>query len=739
MTAYKTSLPDGVPRRTLFCKLTTFLTLVRQRWIWGFSSASLPSHQQISVLDMLNRDFAQMNPISTNHKVLVNPIQPCDIIWTLGGMFLGMVIIPCLFKQHIPKRQTLELSNRKDAPMVLGSHCNIEIPGNQANVAAGCCCTWRSAARLRLSNCHHSNCISVTVRWSRQSHTIIIWRITHIGKVGSGLWSRLPWGPWLGTWEFTFGGHRPSALWCRISNICSSTSALWASVSSVRSWGWTSRSFLSPFLWASQRICPCHLLSPLRWKQQVVAGWRLLLVDRLLHLQVQASCSMQLLHTHRHRQSNQIRCHLLGFLAPLLQCHRASQHMNHPPRIDSQLHPKILHDPPHHRGRLYRLLGNTIPSKKVCLCHNPCLSICQAVEDYHVLSRIVPSYWESISSQSFNHLVDQWSTINVCLLLAGLQGFSARSRLRSRGRWCRLGCMSCTRQIWKSNIFFCVFCSRLRCCGPNGIRSLTHLLQLLLIKTNPKESPELPIMKVRRISCIDVWSTLCLKWCRRMALLAETKAIDRHGARSVRSRTRKKTLTSACPGQGQTDSRPTTHSKFSWFPKLPGSNSQRVPWVTDVPPDAGRHPLRYQSELETGSLVPNFYHSSAVWLKGPKAKCQRGHVITWLYKIYIRQVKLTPCLKYFTCLRTAHRNCMQHNSAHQPSQEQQRYLLLVSLTTPTKKKTPGMTTCKPFYLTRTLLWISEISRVGNWRGTGGCPPKTKTNTQRGKIRDWRQT
>ena len=47
------------------------------------------------------------------------------------------------------------------------------------------------------------------------------------------------------------------------------------------------------------------------------------------------------------------------------------------------------------------------------------------------------------------------------------------------------------------------------------------------------------------------------------------------------------------------------------------------------------------SELETGSLVPNFYHGSAVWLKGPKAKCQRGHVITWLYKIYIRQVKLT--------------------------------------------------------------------------------------------------
>ena len=104
-----------------------------------------------------------------------------------------------------------------------------------------------------------------------------------------------------------------------------------------------------------------------------------------------------------------------------------------------------------------------------------------------------------------------------------------------------------------------------------------------------------------------------------------------------------KTLTSACPGQGQTDSRTTTHSKFSWFPKLPDSNSQRGPWVTDVPPDAGRHPLRYQSELETGSLVPNFYHGSAVWLKGPKAKCQRGHVITWLYKIYIRQVKLTTC------------------------------------------------------------------------------------------------
>ena len=141
MTAHKTGLPDGVPRRTLFCKLTTFLTLVRQRRIWGFLSASSPSHQQISVLDMLNRDFAQVNPISTNHKVFVNPIQPCDIVWTLGGMFLGMMIVPCLFKQHIPKRQTLELSNRKDAPMVLGSHCNIEIPGNQANVAAGCCCT----------------------------------------------------------------------------------------------------------------------------------------------------------------------------------------------------------------------------------------------------------------------------------------------------------------------------------------------------------------------------------------------------------------------------------------------------------------------------------------------------------------------------------------------------------------------------------------------------------------------
>ena len=105
-------------------------------------------------------------------------------------------------------------------------------------------------------------------------------------------------------------------------------------------------------------------------------------------------------------------------------------------------------------------------------------------------------------------------------------------------------------------------------------------------------------------------------------------------------------LTSACPGQGQTDSRTTTHSKFSWFPKLPDSNSQRVPWVTDVPPDAGRHPLRYQSELETGSLVPNFCHGSAVWLKGPKAKCQRGHVITWLYKIYIRQVKLTRVFLY---------------------------------------------------------------------------------------------
>ena len=39
--------------------------------------------------------------------------------------------------------------------------------------------------------------------------------------------------------------------------------------------------------------------------------------------------------------------------------------------------------------------------------------------------------------------------------------------------------------------------------------------------------------------------------------------------------------------------------------------------------------------------MPNFYHGSAVWLKGPKAKCQRGHVITWLYKIYIRQVKFT--------------------------------------------------------------------------------------------------
>ena len=164
---------------------------------------------------------------------------------------------------------------------------------------------------------------------------------------------------------------------------------------------------------------------------------------------------------------------------------------------------------------------------------------------------------------------------------------------------------------------------------------------MLLVKTNPKESPELPIMKIRCITCIDVWSTLCLRWCRRKAFLIETKAIDRHDARSVRSRTRRKALTSACPGQGQTDSPTTTHSKFSWFPKLPGSNSQRVPWVADVPPDAGRHLLRYQSELETGSLVPNFYHGSAVWLKGPKVKCQRGHVITWLYKIYIRQVKLT--------------------------------------------------------------------------------------------------
>ena len=120
-----------------------------------------------------------------------------------------------------------------------------------------------------------------------------------------------------------------------------------------------------------------------------------------------------------------------------------------------------------------------------------------------------------------------------------LRGFSARSRLRSRDRWCRLGCLSCTRQIWKSSKLICVFCGRLCCCGPNGIRRLTCLLQLLLIKTNPKECPELPIMKVRRITCIDVWSTLRLKWCRRMALLAETKAIDRHDARSVRSRTRK--------------------------------------------------------------------------------------------------------------------------------------------------------------------------------------------------------
>ena len=94
----------------------------------------------------------------------------------------------------------------------------------------------------------------------------------------------------------------------------------------------------------------------------------------------------------------------------------------------------------------------------------------------HFKSKI-PSYWESISSQSFNHLVDQWSTINICLLLAGLRRFSARSRLRSRDRWCRLGCLSCTRQIWKSGVFLTVFCSRLRCCGPNGIRRLTCLLQ----------------------------------------------------------------------------------------------------------------------------------------------------------------------------------------------------------------------------------------------------------------------
>ena len=114
-------------------------------------------------------------------------------------------------------------------------------------------------------------------------------------------------------------------------------------------------------------------------------------------------------------------------------------------------------------------------------------------------------------------------------------------------------------------------------------------------------------------------------------------------------------LTSACPGQGQTDSRTTTHSKFSWFPKLPDSNSQRGPWVTDVPPDAGRHPLRYQSELETGSLVPNFCHGSAVWLKGPKAKCQRGHVITWLYKIYIREVKLT--IFWYCCCRRGRGCC----------------------------------------------------------------------------------
>ena len=84
-------------------------------------------------------------------------------------------------------------------------------------------------------------------------------------------------------------------------------------------------------------------------------------------------------------------------------------------------------------------------------------------------------------------------------------------------------------------------------------------------------------------------------------VLIETKAIDRHDARSVRSRTRKN-VNKCLPGQGQTDSRTTTHSKFSWFPRSYQTQIHKgVPWVTDVPPDAGRHLLRYQYELETGS------------------------------------------------------------------------------------------------------------------------------------------
>ena len=66
-------------------------------------------------------------------------------------------------------------------------------------------------------------------------------------------------------------------------------------------------------------------------------------------------------------------------------------------------------------------------------------------------------------------------------------------------------------------------------------------------------------------------------------------------------------------------------------------------------PDAGRHLLRYQSELETEPWVSTAFCHSTGWLKGPKAKCQRDMRSLGCTLRYFTQVKFThlkSCLSW---------------------------------------------------------------------------------------------
>ena len=127
--------------------------------------------------------------------------------------------------------------------------------------------------QVKLLNSHHHHLKNHSCRQSEL-------RALELTFLGLPIWPR----------EFTFRVTGPVPYGCRTSNICSSTSALWASVSSDRLWGWTSRSFLCPFLWVSQRICLCHLLSPLQWKQQVEAGLSIVFCTFKIKQAVQCNC-----------------------------------------------------------------------------------------------------------------------------------------------------------------------------------------------------------------------------------------------------------------------------------------------------------------------------------------------------------------------------------------------------------------------------------------------------------------